>query len=329
MFEEVEMDFPIVSVIVITYNSEEFILDTLQSIFDQSYQNIELIISDDCSSDNTLELANDWLMHHATRFCNVIILNSACNTGISANLNRGINNSNGIWIKPIAGDDLLLPDCIIDNVQYALKNSSDVIFSIRKRFISENSVIKIIGQSKPSIFNEPFITAQQQYRLSLWKIGCPPNTLFYSKRMLEDIGGFDEEFKLIEDWPMNMRITGAGYKIDYMHKETFLYRIHESSVFHKGMKQRILNNWGIYHEFPVYIKYVFPKIHPIDRIVLILKNKFERLLFNSIFNYRNLFNLFLIRIVLFPFEKYLAIRQEKIVKKVKREIGKAKLVYTN
>ena len=52
---------PLVSVPVITYNSAKFVLETLESIKAQTYQNIELVISDDCSTDNTVQICRDWV----------------------------------------------------------------------------------------------------------------------------------------------------------------------------------------------------------------------------------------------------------------------------
>lgn len=56
-----DMYNPLVSVIVITYNSAKYVLETLESIRVQSYQNIELIISDDCSKDNTIDICRNWI----------------------------------------------------------------------------------------------------------------------------------------------------------------------------------------------------------------------------------------------------------------------------
>lgn len=65
---------PLVSVSIITYNSSSTILETLDSIYSQSYQNIELIVSDDCSTDNTVEICKKWIDEHKDRFVRVELL---------------------------------------------------------------------------------------------------------------------------------------------------------------------------------------------------------------------------------------------------------------
>ena len=62
------MNGPLITVAIVTYNSSEFIVETLESIKSQTYHNIELIISDDCSTDTTVELCSNWIKENATHF---------------------------------------------------------------------------------------------------------------------------------------------------------------------------------------------------------------------------------------------------------------------
>ena len=65
---------PLVSIIVITYNSAKYVLETLESARYQTYQNIELIVSDDCSVDNTVEICNNWIKKNSNRFARVELI---------------------------------------------------------------------------------------------------------------------------------------------------------------------------------------------------------------------------------------------------------------
>ena len=102
----------LVSVYVVTYNSAEYVIETLNSVYNQTYNNIELIITDDASTDNTIELCKRWLNNHQDRFSDVQLVTSTINTGISANCNRAVKVAKGYWLKGIAGDDILLPNCV-------------------------------------------------------------------------------------------------------------------------------------------------------------------------------------------------------------------------
>ena len=69
-----KQNIPLVSVSVITYNSSKTVLETLESVKTQTYPNIELIISDDCSPDNTVEVCREWIEQNKERFVRIEIL---------------------------------------------------------------------------------------------------------------------------------------------------------------------------------------------------------------------------------------------------------------
>lgn len=100
---------PLVSIIVITYNSAKYVLETLESAKAQTYQNIELIITDDASQDDTVEICKEWLKENKELFVKTELVTVQKNTGISPNCNRGLKLSNGKWLKFIAGDEVIIP----------------------------------------------------------------------------------------------------------------------------------------------------------------------------------------------------------------------------
>jgi glycosyltransferase involved in cell wall biosynthesis len=125
---------PLVSIIVITYNSSRFVLETLESAKNQTYQNIELIVTDDNSSDDTVYVCRKWIDENKTRFVRAELITAISNTGIPANINRGLKRVNGTWIKCIAGDDLLAKDCLTGLINYILTQQEDI------RILSSNIV---------------------------------------------------------------------------------------------------------------------------------------------------------------------------------------------
>ena len=81
---------PLVTVAVIAYNSSKTVVETLDSIKNQSYQNLELIVSDDGSTDDTVTVCENWIANHQARFIRTELITVAKNTGTSANINRAI-----------------------------------------------------------------------------------------------------------------------------------------------------------------------------------------------------------------------------------------------
>lgn len=215
----------LVSIIVITYNSEEFIIETLESIKKQTYKNIELIISDDCSEDSTVEICQDWLDRYNVHFFNCECITSSKNTGLTKNLNRGCKVAHGEWLKPIAGDDILLKTCIDDNLNHC--TGTEILFSKVETF-SENDVL---GYSPANNIVDFFdLDSTNQFaRLFIFNF-LPAPALFINAQYLNKIGYFDERYSMMEDYPLWLKATYTGHKLHYFSDVTVRYRIHDKSI---------------------------------------------------------------------------------------------------
>jgi len=250
-------EMPLVTVGIATYNSSNFILETLESIYAQSYQNIELIISDDASSDDTVKKVKEWLAkdNRHDRFADVKILEVKENTGVSANANRKLKVTTGEWIKSIGHDDTLLPDCISNNIQYVHENPvARVVFSkvkLYKNILEEKNFLYTTPDNitKDSIL-WPDRSAQSQYRKLLVgdKIHFSPS-LFIHRQTLLSMGGYDERFNLLEDYPLWLNLTKNGYKLYFMEKITVKYRRHEKAINNTGGNYLINPNYFKHEEF--------------------------------------------------------------------------------
>jgi alpha-1,3-rhamnosyltransferase len=316
---------PLVSVIVISYNSSEYIVETLESIKNQLYENIELIISDDTSTDNTIAICEQWNEENKHRFISTKVVQVTKNTGLSANINRGLKVAKGKWIKLIAGDDLLTENCIKENIDYIKKHNDldiNVIFSIRANFQVINGKKEIQNQFENSIFYESNISCEDQYELALRGFNCPPNTLFISKVALDTIGGCDEDYPMYEDTPLILRLLKQNYKFYYMPAVTFLYRIHLSSIYHSDIQKLNYRPWYYNSYLPVYKKYRYPYITTLEKIEfkyrVFIANLFKVI---SMLNNRNFFSRLLNYLLRFPAEMINKYNRKRIVKKVANNIN--------
>ena len=218
---------PLVSVCIITYNSQDYILEALNSVADQTYRNIELIISDDYSYDRTVEICRQWLSSNSYRFVNSEIITIDKNTGVSANCNRAVKRCKGEWIKYFAGDDKLLPNCIADNVNYINEHpSTDVLFS-DMLVIGDHITEKIID-SRQAYFER--LTKGEFMRRLLYQNFLPAPSSFYSKELFDKVGGFDENIPFMEDKPFFLRAVLGNRILSYMKKTTICYRKHSNSL---------------------------------------------------------------------------------------------------
>lgn len=84
---------PLVFIIVFTYNSSKYLLETLESAKAKTYRNIELIVSDDCLTDDTVKLCKKWIDNNRTRFVRAELIITDTNTGIAANCDRRLKSA--------------------------------------------------------------------------------------------------------------------------------------------------------------------------------------------------------------------------------------------
>jgi glycosyltransferase involved in cell wall biosynthesis len=263
------MEQPLVSIIVITYNSAKFVIETLQSAKDQTYRNIELIISDDGSKDKTIEICNEWILKNQDRFFRIEFLTVPFNTGIPANCNRGVKAAKGEWVKIIAGDDILHQKCIESNINYILKNNLNriIVVSNMIRFNDGEDYHKdgVIIVPDNLFLLKKCVNSEIQHRyVTKYYLGNTP-TLFIPKEILDKVP-FDESLPFQEDRPFAINATKKGYCFRYLDAATVYYRISESSVF-ASKSSKVLFNDFYKKRRQFVLKYIYPNMSRTERFV--------------------------------------------------------------
>ncbi|MFA6812609.1 MAG: glycosyltransferase [Bacteroidaceae bacterium] len=115
---------PYISFIILSYNQESFIKDAIIAAFSQDYSNMEILISDDYSTDHTLQIIQETLRTYKTSH-KVIIHQNKQNVGLAENLNTSISLSNGDWFVVSAGDDISLSNRV-SLIATQIKNNPQV-----------------------------------------------------------------------------------------------------------------------------------------------------------------------------------------------------------
>ncbi len=224
-------DKSLVSICVISFNSAEFVLETLESAKAQSHHHIELIISDDGSKDDTVAVCQKWLQENKNFFHRTELITTDKNTGIPANCNRALRAAKGELIKLIAADDILLKNCIADNIKYIRTNpGTELLFSAMQPFLVENGEKKFLEPVKLSQSFLDLNPDEQFIEIIFGKMAGITPTLFIKKKLFEKLDYFDEEFKLAEDYPFWLKCTANQYRFVSMDKLTVLYRYHTNNT---------------------------------------------------------------------------------------------------
>lgn len=225
------MNKPLVSIPIVTYNSAAFIVETLESVNAQTYQNIELIVSDDCSTDDTVAVCREWIAKNKDRFVRAEVLTTMKNTGVSENLNRAEAACQGEWVKFLDGDDLLLPTCVEDYIEYVTEHPEIVyLFGRGKAFGSSEERNRYYEEEvfDYSIFE---LDAHQQCQMLIQRNCIISSTCMYNRKKNAELGLYnDERIPLLEDWPRWINVTKKGIKLHLLDKVEVKYRLRGDSL---------------------------------------------------------------------------------------------------
>ena len=216
------------------YNHEKYIADCLRSIASQDYPNMELLIADDRSTDESYPLAEKVLASlQNNKFTRIELNKNAENLGVCGNINSLIKNARGGYIKIIASDDMLMPHAISQLVCYLESHPDEgaVLSNVAMVAESERYPDVLAGDISPFYKSSPFDPDNPFRRLyeggdNLLVAGLVVRTSLY-----ERYGLYDETLR-IEDWEFWLRIFAAGVKVGWCGDVSALYRLTPGSLSH-------------------------------------------------------------------------------------------------
>ena len=257
---------PLVSVIIITYEDAKYLEATLESVKAQDYDNIEIIVSDDGSKDDTVVIAKKWLDANQNHFSNTQLLSVDNNTGVTGNYQRAEKAAKGVWLKTRGGDDILYPSCISENVHFISEHPNvDVVVS-RQELINEvGSKLPTPTKSKEFYyFFQSSNNLQKEYILRFDPI--EDTCLFKSKRMMEAIGYYDLDYPMQEDSPLKMRIAMGGFKYWSIDKFLLAKRLRAGSLSGVSDSRIIVNNDIV--RIAINKKYYIPHLRGFEKALM-------------------------------------------------------------
>lgn len=241
-------ELPLVSICIPTYNGEAFIAETIASALAQTYPAIEIIISDDASSDRTLAIAEEKL--NGSRVPVRILRHDRL--GLVGNWQHCIANARGTYIKFLFQDDCLEPDCVAELVAVAkLDPAIGLVFSPRK--------IECRGTDSPALAAarrdaadvhtgwsrlakiQPGAALLQDPKLldqPINKVG-EPTTVLLAKAAIEEVGGFDPDLRQLVDVEMWLRLM-TRYKVGFANRVLSTFRLHEKQATQSNLRAGLI-----------------------------------------------------------------------------------------
>lgn len=227
------MERPLVSIVVFTYNSSKYILETLDSIKIQQYTNIELVVCDDCSKDETYSIVLSWLSLNEKRFKRAILIKSIRNMGTCYNYSLGVSNSTGVYIKTLDGDDCLNGiDAISCYVDFMENNNTQICISDVELFSEEGEDLSKERDWYDYILKCESEDLEHQKQRICKELSIADPGMFFTRELFDSVGGFSTNYKLLEEWPFFYSTIMSGHQIVVLSQRLVRYRINPKSVSH-------------------------------------------------------------------------------------------------
>ena len=273
------MDKPLVSIYTLTYNSSKTIMEAMESVKALQYPNIEYIISDDASKDDTVEICKKWIEANRDRFVDVKLLTVEKNTGVAKNFHRAISAATGEWIKSVSGDDALLPDCLKKLFAYVSQHpEAKMILAQTKRYdtyLDEEHFIDIHGSKDDAINKATTASAQYQILLAWACIDAP--AVFYHRSVFDIPELQNCGYAGLEDYPRFLTYTRLGNRIYFCEEPIIKYRKSPTSL-------QITTNFGNLIT-RCYIQMYFEETHAyykgLDSLAHEVFYRYQRVLINA------------------------------------------------
>jgi len=228
---------PLVTIICLCYNHEKYVTQALTSVLNQTYSNIELIIVDDASTDNSVNKIEVFLVNHPT----IQFVKQEINTGNCLAFNNALKYAKGTYIIDLAADDILLPERILQGVEAFEQCGSNygINFTDAQYINKSGAVIKshylrdARGQLIESVpQGDVFKEVLQTYFI------CSPTTMI-KKMVFDELGGYDESlaYEDFDLWVRASREWKFCYTDQILVQKRILSNSHGQQQYRRGNTQ--------------------------------------------------------------------------------------------
>jgi len=231
-----------ISVVIPVYNREKTIRYCLDSVLNQTYSPMEIIVVDDCSTDKTVQVIKSY----SDPRIRCIVLDK--NSGAQAARNRGIKEAKGEWIAFQDSDDEWMPEKLEKQIKIIEKENFNPWLVVHS-----NCLRYYPSKGEKKIWLLPEIVGDNVYPLLLEKPGPLFQGLLVSKMALEKIGYLDENVPSYQEWDTSIRL--AKYcKFFHIKEPLFIYYLHEDKTISKNKRIDIEGREYILYKFENDIK---------------------------------------------------------------------------
>ena len=213
---------PLVSIAIPAYNSEKYLAETLRSALNQTHPNIEVVISDDHSTDKTVEIIKSFLAETK----NIRYMVQAKNLGICKNVNAVVGMAQGEFAIMLGHDDMLPPHHVERMLKWFTAPEIALVHCNAIRIDSDGREIRIVGKDKEKIRKTQNPLKNLCFNNFIQSCG-----MMFRRSAFLAIGGWDESFDYDGEWDSYIRYAEM-FKFAYATDTCGYYRVHETNISH-------------------------------------------------------------------------------------------------
>lgn len=217
------MDKPLISIIIPIYNVSQYITKCLDSVFSQTYKNFEVILVDDCGTDDSMDIVREYLNKNV--LLNVNIISHERNRGLSAARNTGLVNAKGEYVYFLDSDDSISDDCLSVLAETLKDKFYDVVLADYK-FVGTDSISSDLKLPECELIGNASILGA--YANGLWYV-MAWNKLCRREFLINN-GLFFEEGYLHEDVIWSFKLACKADSMYVVNKKTYNYLVRSSSI---------------------------------------------------------------------------------------------------
>ncbi len=262
-----------VSIVLPVYNGEKYICKSLDSILIQSFKDWELIIINDCSTD----ASNEIISEYAKKDDRITVINNEVNRKLPTSLNIGFDHASGEYLTWTSDDNIYLNTAFEKMVRY-LDCHKEMLVCAGMKSIDEDG--RVFSEWAP--YSDDFMFYQD----------CVGACFLYRREVIDDIGKYDTNRFLVEDYEYWLRILTHYGSIGYIDEKLYLYRFHAASLtgtrkkeirtqllrLRKSYIEDILNHYrdgNYFYLTRIYIDFLFDTSKEFDDVITLLSNKWS------------------------------------------------------
>ena len=204
---------PKIAVITPLFNQGHFLEDTIKSVVKQTYKNWEMVICEDCSTDNSFEVAQQLVQKYAQY--PIKLIRNPQNLGVAKTRNNAIKNTNTEYFLPLDADDMIAPTFLEECMETMLQSGVDIVYTDVRHFGGENKIATTIDFDPVMLFVFNYISVCSLFKRKIW----------------ETVGGYNNQTISAQDYNFVLRAVKNGFIAKRIPKPIYHYRILKDGMF--------------------------------------------------------------------------------------------------